>query len=120
MNLINHFKANDKCNDIKILTKEQTRTKAYPFMFTQYEAILCKSLFPIPDSPSAKCIYKVKTSISTPLIFLFGGIIKSNYYDTTSNKKINIFEQNIPILSYLVAFVAWELEYAQISKRCGV
>ena len=30
------------------------------------------------------------------------------------------FEQNIPIPSYLVAFVAGELEYSKISKRCGV
>ena len=114
------FKTNEKCNGIQYLTKEQTRTKSYPFMFTQCEAILCRTLFPIQDTPSVKSIYKVKTSISTPLTFLFGGILKSHFYDSETKKKINIFEQNIPIPSYLVAFVAGELEYAKISKRCGV
>ena len=114
------FRTNENCNGIQYLTKEQTHTKSYPFMFTQCEAILCRTLFPIQDTPSVKSIYKVKTSISSPLTFLFGGILKSHYYDCASKKKINHFEQNIPIPSYLVAFVAGELEYAKISNRCGV
>ena len=114
------FRTNENCNGIQYLTKEQTHTKSYPFMFTQCEAILCRTLFPIQDTPSVKSIYKVKTSISPPLTFLFGGILKSHYYDCASKKKINHFEQNIPIPSYLVAFVAGELEYAKISNRCGV
>ena len=114
------FRTNENCNGIQYLTKEQTRTKSYPFMFTQCEAILCRTLFPIQDTPSVKSTYKVKTSISSPLTFLFGGILKSHYYDCATKKKINYFEQNIPIPSYLVAFVAGELEFAKISNRCGV
>ena len=115
-----NFKTNENCNGIQYLTKEQTHTKQYPFMFTQCEAILCRTLFPIQDTPSVKSTYKVKTSISQPLTFLFSGILKSHYYDSASKLEINIFEQNIPIPSYLVAFVAGELEFAKISKRCGV
>ena len=114
------FNTNEKCNGIQYLTKEQTHSKQYPFMFTQCEAILCRTLFPIQDSPSVKAKYKVKTSISSPLTFLFGGITKSHYYDSSTKKKIMNFEQNIPIPSYLVAFVAGDLEFAKISKRCGV
>lgn len=82
-------------------------------MFTQCEAIQCRSLFPVQDSPSVKSTYIVKTSIQAPLTFLFGGIMKTKYYDCNS-------KQNIPIPSYLVAFVAGELEYGRISDRCGV
>ena len=114
------FKTNDKCNGIQYLTKEQTYTKNYPFMFTQCEAILCRTLFPCQDTPSVKATYSVKTSISPPLTFLFGGITKSHYYDSIQKKKIMCFEQNVPIPSYLVAFVAGELEFAKISRRCGV
>ena len=89
-------------------------------MFTQCEAILCRTLFPCQDTPSVKATYYVKTSISSPLTFLFGGITKSHYYDSSTRKKIMCFEQNIPIPSYLVAFVAGELEFAKISRRCGV
>ena len=115
-----NFITTEKCTGIQFLTKEQTFTKKYPFMFTQCEAIQCRSLFPIQDSPSVKSTYTVKTSVESPLTFLFGGIIKTKYYDSNTKKNITLFEQNIPIPSYLVAFVAGELEYGRISERCGV
>ena len=114
------FITTEKCTGIQFLTKEQTYTKKYPFMFTQCEAIQCRSLFPVQDSPSVKSIYIVKTSISSPLTFLFGGLMKTKYYDSNSKQNITLFEQAIPIPSYLVAFVAGELEYGRISDRCGV
>ena len=46
------FKTNENCNGIQYLTKEQTHSKKYPFMFTQCEAILCRTLFPCQDTPS--------------------------------------------------------------------
>ena len=115
-----NFITTEKCTGIQFLTKEQTYTKKYPFMFTQCEAIQCRSLFPVQDSPSVKSIYTVRTSVESPLTFLFGGIIKTKYYDSNTKKNITLFEQNIPIPSYLVAFVAGELEYGRISERCGV
>ena len=115
-----NFITNEKCTGIQFLTKEQTHTKKHPFMFTQCEAIQCRSLFPVQDSPSVKSTYVVKTAIENPLTFLFGGIIKTKYYDSNIKKNITLFEQNIPIPSYLVAFVAGELEYGRISDRCGV
>ena len=114
------FITTEKCTGIQFLNKEQTYTKKYPFMFTQCEAIQCRSLFPVQDTPSVKSTYKVKTSIASPLTFLFGGIKKNSYLDNISNQNVTIFEQKIPIPSYLVAFVAGELEYGKISERCGV
>ena len=114
------FITTEKCTGIQFLTKDQTYTKKYPFMFTQCEAIQCRSLFPVQDSPSVKSTYIVKTSIQAPLTFLFGGIMKTKYYDCNSKQNISLLEQNIPIPSYLVAFVAGELEYGRISDRCGV
>ena len=114
------FITTETCTGIQFLTKEQTHSKKYPFMFTQCEAIQCRTLFPVQDSPSVKSTYKVKTSVASPLTFLFGGIKKNSYLDTNTNINITFFEQKIPIPSYLVAFVAGELEYGKISERCGV
>ena len=114
------FITTEKCNGIQFLTKEQTYTKKYPFMFTQCESIQCRSLFPVQDSPSVKSIYIVKTSISSPLTFLFSGLMKTKYYDSNSKQNITLYEQTMPIQSYLVAFAAGELEYGRISDRCGV
>ena len=114
------FITTEKCTGIQFLTKDQTYTKKYPFMFTQCEAIQCRSLFPVQDTPSVKSIYYVKTSIESPLKFLFGGIQKTSFYDSNNKRNITLFEQPIPIPSYLVAFVAGEMEYGRISERCGV
>ena len=91
-----NFITTEKCTGIQFLTKEQTYTKKYPFMFTQCEAIQCRSLFPVQDSPSVKSIYTVKTSVESPLTFLFGGIIKTKYYDSNTKKNITLFEQKSP------------------------
>ena len=40
------FITTENCTGIQFLTKQQTYTKKYPFMFTQCEAIQCRSLFP--------------------------------------------------------------------------
>ena len=48
---------------IKFLSKEQTYTKKYPFMFTQCEPILCRSLIPCQDSPGMKVTMNVKVKI---------------------------------------------------------
>ena len=100
------FITTEKCTGIQFLTKEQTYTKKYPFMFTQCEAIQCRSLFPVQDSPSVKSTYIVKTAVESPLTFLFGGIIQTKYYDSNTKKNITLFEQNIPIPSDVSALTA--------------
>ena len=114
------FITSEFCNGIQFLTKEQTNSKNYPFMFTQCEPIYCRSLFPCQDSPNIKSTYSVKTLVDKPLLFLFNGIIKSHYFDCGKNKKIMTFEQNIPIPSYLISFVAGELEFGKVSNRVEI
>ena len=63
--LLIKFITTETCTGIQFLTKEQTYTKKYPFMFTQCEAIQCRTLFPVQDSPSVKSTYKVKTSVES-------------------------------------------------------
>ena len=112
------FVADEKAAAIKFLDKAQTKNKKYPFMFTQCEAILCRSLLPCQDSPSAKVSCEVKVKIDAPLTVLFSGLETKHY----TEDKYNVFEyeQKIPIPTYLIAFAAGELEYGKLSERCGV
>ena len=61
-----------------------------------------------------------KYPFNSPLTFLFGGIKNNSFLDTNTNQNVTTFDKKIPISSYLVAFVAGELEYGKMSERCGV
>ena len=65
---------------IKFLSKEQTYTKQYPFMFTQCEPCLCRSLIPCQDSPGAKVTMNVKVKSQIGITSLFSGI-ETKHYD---------------------------------------
>ena len=105
---------------IKFLSKEQTYTKKYPFMFTQCEPILCRSLIPCQDSPGMKVTMNVKVKSQKGITSLFSGI-ETKHYDTDDNKyTVYEYEQKVPMPTYLIAFASGELEFGQLSERCGV
>lgn len=112
------FICDENCGAIKFLDKSQTRNKKYPFMYTQCEAIQCRTLIPCQDSPSAKMTVNLKVSVASPMTVLFSGIRTKEYKD--NNLNIFEYEQKIPIPTYLIAFAAGELEHGKISDRCGV
>ena len=114
------FITNENCQAIQFLKKEQTHSKKYPFMFTQCEAIQCRSLFPCQDTPSAKVNVTAKTFIDPPYIMLFSGILKSIYWDVNRQKNAIVYKQKINIPTYLIAFAAGKISYEKISDRCGV
>ena len=118
LNIKISFTADENSGAIKFLDKEQTKTKQYPFMFTQCEAILARTLLPCQDTPSAKVSLDVKVQVKSPLVVLFSGLEKA--HSTIGDMNVYEYEQKIPIPTYLIAFASGELEYGKISDRCGV
>ena len=114
------FITNENCSAIQFLKKEQTHSKKYPFMFTQCEAIQCRSLFPCQDTPSAKVFVTAKTFIDPPYKMLCSGLPKSVYWDVNRQKNVIVYKQKISIPTYLIAFAAGKISYEKISDRCGV
>ena len=114
------FSTNENCSAIQFLKKEQTHSKKYPFMFTQSYAILCRSLFPCQDTPSAKVFVTAKTFIDPPYRMLFSGLPKSIYWDANREKNIIVYKQKINIPTYLISFAAGKLSYEKISERSGI
>lgn len=108
---------------IQWLDKNQTYSKKYPYMFSQCEAILARTVIPCQDSPSAKVLFsKVELIIEEGITALFGGEFVSKKVISENNISYSVFEYSlkIQIPTYLFALAAGEISYKKISERCGI
>lgn len=116
---------------IQWLDKDQTATKKKPYVFTQGEFILSRTLFPCQDTPSVKVHFKkVVVICEEGISVVFGGkqISKENInsYVLKSNNKTYencvkyTFTQDIKVCTYLFAIIAGEIAFKKISDNFGI
>ena len=106
----------------------QTLGKIYPFMYTQFEAILARTMFPCQDTPSVKSTYEIRIKVPAPLVAACSGSLvgKTESEEELLPYGINLkyityhFEQKVPIPSYLIAIAVGDLERGQIGPRSFV
>lgn len=95
-----------------------TLGKEHPFMYTQGEAILGRSLLPCQDTPAAKVSINANLTVKKPLVALYSGIrtgkIENN--DTTTYS----YRQKIPVPTYLIAIAAGAIESRILNDRTTV
>jgi leukotriene-A4 hydrolase len=106
----------------------QTQGKKFPFMYTQFEAILARTMIPIQDTPSVKAPYDMKVTVPAPLVAACSGALV-NTEECTKNlfpfpeplKFLTYhYQQKMPIPSYLIAVAVGALERGQIGPRSYV
>ena len=104
---------------IQWLPPAQTKGGKYPYLFTQCQAIHCRSMVPIQDSPSQKFTYSAEIDVAAPLVALMSA-------EQISSKPVDggliqySFNQKVPIPSYLLALAVGQLEKRQIGPRSHV
>ncbi|PAV85464.1 hypothetical protein WR25_07008 [Diploscapter pachys] len=103
---------------IQILTPEQTADKKAPFLFSQCQAILARSLMPCMDTPSVKSTYTGRVRVPAGLTVLMSAV--RNGEKQVGEWTETEFVQSVPIASYLLAIVVGRLEKRKISDRCDV
>lgn len=103
------------------LPKNQTAGKRHPYLFSQCQAIHCRSIVPCQDTPSVKCPYSARVSCVKPITVLMSGVSQGVSEDPVdSNKMVHSFEQKVPIPSYLIAIVAGDIVSREIGPRSKV
>jgi leukotriene-A4 hydrolase len=65
--LIYYSTSPDQSKALQWLTKEQTADRQYPFMYSQCQAILARSMYPCQDTPGIKSTYTAKVTCLKPL-----------------------------------------------------
>ncbi|CAJ2502663.1 Uu.00g100570.m01.CDS01 [Anthostomella pinea] len=108
------------CAGLQWMTLAQTGNKKHPYVYSQCQAILARSIFPCQDTPDVKSTFTF--NITSPLPVVASGVPVPS--DSTSKDgeggKLFRFEQKVPIPSYLFALASGDLETARIGKRSVV
>lgn len=103
---------------VQWLSPEQTVGKQHPYLFTQCQAIHARSLLPCQDRPGVKMTYKAWTTVPSWSTCVMSAVLQDK--KTTGETTCFVFEQSVPISSYLMAIAVGELAKKDISPRCAV
>lgn len=106
------FSTSSECTALQFLEKEATDDEKAPYLFSQCQPIHARSLFPCFDTPSVKSVYKMEVDSPYP------SLMSGRFLERIGNKYI--FEQPIPIPSYLVAIGSGAIVGAPIGPRSKV
>ncbi|CEG42911.1 aminopeptidase b [Plasmopara halstedii] len=125
-----HYDTDPKSPAICWLEKEQTMDKKLPFMYTQGQEVLNRSLFPCQDSPSIRITYSAAVIVPKELVCVMGARLcsvedyKVGDTDEESNaiaqKRKFRFEMKQSIPTYLVAMAVGNLVEAKLSRRSSI
>ncbi|ORY65251.1 peptidase family M1-domain-containing protein [Pseudomassariella vexata] len=106
-----------KCLGLQWMTPEQTGNKKHPYVYSQCQAILARSIFPCQDTPDVKSTFTFNITSRLPVV-ASGVPVPS---DTAGEgEKLFQFEQKVPIPSYLFALASGDLAFAPIGKNSVV
>ena len=128
---LSHFPSKDNIHRVSIryvttakstalqwLTKDQTQGKEHPLCFTQSQAICARSIFPCQDTPSVKSTFYISVEVPSPLTAVASGNPVSPFHEVRDGQfRIFSYEQKVPVMSYLVAFVVGRLDCCEIGPR---
>jgi aminopeptidase N len=100
------------------LEPSQTAGGKYPYVYTHCEAIDCRTLVPLQDTPSVKATYSARIYSPKDIKVHMSALTLDE--QVQGNIRITDFELDVPIASYLIALAAGNLEYRKIGRNTGV
>ncbi|KAI0472921.1 peptidase family M1-domain-containing protein [Xylariaceae sp. FL0804] len=107
----------EHCVGLQWMTPAQTGNKKHPYVYSQCQAILARSIFPCQDTPDVKATFTF--NITSPLPVIASGVPVPS--DTQGDgDRLYRFEQKVPIPSYLFALASGDIKTASIGKRSVV
>jgi leukotriene-A4 hydrolase len=100
------------------LEPAQTFGGKYPYVYTHCEAIDCRTLIPLQDTPSVKATYSARIYSPKDIKVHMSALTLDE--KVQGDIRITDFELDVPIASYLIALAAGNLEYRKIGRNTGV
>lgn len=86
----------EQSSGIQWFEPNQTLGKKYPYVYTQFEAILARTFIPCQDTPAVKTTYDIRLRVPAPLV-----VVGSGKFHEKKEETINLF---VGILSNFCIF----------------
>ncbi len=100
------------------LEPSQTAGGKFPYVFSQCQAILARTVFPCEDTPSVRFTYDATLRVPLGLAAVMAAELKG--CDEVGTKMVCRFSMRHPIPSYLVALAAGDIVSQRIGPRSKV
>ncbi|XP_010186011.1 PREDICTED: aminopeptidase B, partial [Mesitornis unicolor] len=97
------------------LAPEQTAGEQKPYMYTQGQAVLNRSVFPCFDTPSVKCTYSATVKVPEG----FTAVMSATSWEKQKDNTF-VFKMSQPIPSYLIALAVGDIVSADVGPRSRV
>ncbi|XP_045624451.2 leukotriene A-4 hydrolase isoform X1 [Procambarus clarkii] len=112
------YETSPNCSALQWLSPEQTAGKKHPYMFSQCQAIHCRSLVPCQDTPAVKMPYTAEVRAPSQLVVLMSAL--RDGHQEKGKHKVFRFQQPVPMPSYLIAIAVGALDSRKIGPRSKV
>lgn len=109
------YRTSPEARALQWLAPEQT-SGAYPFLFTQSQAILARSWVPCQDTPRVRMTYEATVRVPPPLM----AVMSASNPTERSTDGVYSFYMDQAIPSYLLALAVGDLEFQPTGERTGV
>jgi aminopeptidase N len=110
------YSTSQSAKALQWLTPQQTADKKMPYLFTQCEAIACRSVIPCQDAPAVRITYTATVTVPKGMMAVMSA---DNPQQRNANGEYH-FVMDIPIPSYLIALAAGDIDFKAIDARSGV
>ncbi|WKK86769.2 M1 family metallopeptidase [Marivirga arenosa] len=108
------YKTKPNAEALQWLNPNQTSGNQ-PFLFSQSQAILCRSWIPIQDSPGIRFTFNAKVEVPKGFLALMSAS-NPQEVDTTG---VYEFQMEQPIPAYLMSLAVGDLQYQKTGKNTG-
>lgn len=98
------------------LEPQQTAGGLMPFLYTQSQAILCRTWIPIQDSPGIRFTYKARVTTAPGMLAL----MSAHNPQAVNPDGVYEFDMPYPIPAYLMALASGRLAFGALDARTGV
>jgi len=114
------YETSDSAKALLWMDPQQTIEKTHPYMYSQCQSIMARTILPCQDTPCDKFTYNAQVTVVSPLTVLMSAVESKPKTLNNDDTVTFHYQQNLPIPSYLLAIVAGKLVSREIGPRSRV